>query len=301
MSVAFKKATRQQVKLKLAISGPSGSGKTWGALELAKGLGGRVAVIDTENGSASLYADRWNFDSIEMHAPFTVDKFKAAIDAAVSEKYDVLVIDSISHEWVEVLAEKDRLDASGGKDAKNKFANWAKPTAEHERFKAAVIQAPIHIIATMRSKMEYDISSGKPVKLGLAPIQREGMEYEFSVVFDIAMDHEAVASKDRSALFDRRRFKLTESIGKELAAWMNKGDQAPPAEATFGDPGKPSAFELLLSQLETAPTLTDLEALALQCKSRPADELPELRAAFVTRKGDLEAAVELRSAAGATA
>jgi hypothetical protein len=216
----------------------------------------------------------------------------------------VLVIDSISHEWVEVLAEKDRLDASGGKDAKNKFANWAKPTAEHERFKAAVIQAPIHIIATMRSKMEYDISSGKPVKLGLAPIQREGMEYEFSVVFDLSMDHEAGASKDRSALFDRRRFKLTESIGKELAAWMNKGDQAPPpAEATFGDPGKPSAFEFLLSQLETAPTLTDLEALALQCKSRPDDELPELRAAFVQRKGELETAAALRTAVatGATA
>lgn len=232
MGIEFKKAVRTQVKLKLAISGPSGSGKTWGALALAKGLGGRVAVIDTENESAALYADRFEFDHLCMHPPFTVDKFKAAIDAAVAAKYDVLIIDSTSHEWAAeggILDQKTQIDLRGTKDSKNQFANWAKPSAEHEKFKAALVQSPIHLIATMRSKMEYDISDGKPKKLGLAPVQREGFEYEFSVVFDVAMDHEAIASKDRTRLFDQRHFKLTEQIGKDLRGWLSQG--APAAAA----------------------------------------------------------------------
>jgi hypothetical protein len=223
---AFKPATRQAVKLKLGLMGPSGSGKTYSADRLAAGLcpGGKIAFLDTENGSASLYADRFAFDVLDMHAPFTVQKFLAAIDDAVKAGYDCLIIDSISAEWQELLAEKELLDARGG----NSFTNWGSITKKHEDFKKAFVQAPIHIIACMRSKQEYVLQTndkGKqaPVKVGMGAVQREGFEYECSVVFDIDMSHHAKASKDRSSLFGDDIFQITEDTGKILRDWLQKG------------------------------------------------------------------------------
>jgi hypothetical protein len=241
MTVAFKKATRQQVKLKLAITGPSGSGKTWGALELARGLGKKVAVIDTENGSASLYADRFSFDVIEMHAPYLTQKYSEALAAAVAGGYEVVVIDSITHEWAAeggILDQKTQKDLRGG----NSFTNWAGPSAEHEKWKAQLLAAPVHVIATIRSKSEYILETndkGKqaPRKVGMAPIQRDGIEYEFSVVFDLALSHEAVASKDRTALFDGKHFRLSPEIGQELHKWMMSGEAPKPQAAP--PPAKP--------------------------------------------------------------
>lgn len=223
---AFKPATRQAVKLKLGLMGPSGSGKTYSADRLAAGLcpGGKIAFLDTENGSASLYADRFTFDVLDMHAPFTVQKFLAAMDDAVKAGYDCLIIDSISAEWQELLAEKELLDARGG----NSFTNWGSITKKHEDFKKAFVQAPIHIIACMRSKQEYVLQTndkGKqaPVKVGMGAVQREGFEYECSVVFDIDMSHHAKASKDRSSLFGDDIFQITEDTGKTLLDWLQKG------------------------------------------------------------------------------
>lgn len=231
----FQKAERRRVKPKIAISGPSGSGKTFGALTLATALGKKIAVIDTENDSASTYADRFEFDTVCLRPAYTVDKFIQAVTAAVRGGYDVVVIDSISHEWVGdggLLSKKEELDAIKGT---NQFANWAPISKDHERFKSLILNSDIAIIATMRSKQDYVLSQndkGKqvPEKVGLAPVQREGMEYEFMTVFDVDMNHVASVSKDRTSLFDGKRFKITSETGKELADWLASAKA--PAEPT---------------------------------------------------------------------
>nr|CAA9237133.1 Phage protein (ACLAME 621) [uncultured Armatimonadetes bacterium] len=234
--MAFQRATRRRAFLKLGITGPSGSGKTFSGLQLAFGLAGttgRVAVLDTENGSASLYAHLGEYDVMEIQAPFTVARYQEAIHEAARVGYDVLLIDSISHEWAGdggLLTMKEGLDARGG----NTFANWAKVTPLHEQFKSALLQAPLHVIVTMRSKQDYVMQEdGKgrcaPVKVGLSPIQRDGFEYELSVVFDVAMSHEAVVSKDRTGLFDGFVGRLTREHGRRIREWL---ETAPESSAT---------------------------------------------------------------------
>lgn len=229
MSIEFKKAVKVGSKLKVAITGPSGAGKTFGALGLAQGLGRKIAFVDTECGSASLYADKFEFDVIDMNPPYITQKYIDAINAAVEAKYDVLVIDSISHMWAAeggILDRKTARDVAGG----NSYTNWAMFTKEHETFKALLIKAPIHIICTMRSKQDYVMeltSSGKsaPKKVGLAPIQREGMEYEFTIVFDVGIDHNSSVSKDRTGLYDGQYFKLNKAVGQQLKEWLGNGKE----------------------------------------------------------------------------
>lgn len=232
---AFKKAERKQAKLKLAITGPSGSGKTYSALRLATGLGGKIAVIDTENGSASLYSDRFDFDVLTLDAPYENQKYLTAIADAVKAGYDILIIDSLSHQWAGeggLLNKKEQLDARSGS---NSYANWAKMTPEHEKLKSAILHSDIHVIGTMRSKQDYVLETndkGKqaPKKVGLAPVQRDGMEYEFTTCFDVAMNHEAVASKDRTSLFVDKIFQITEETGKTLKTWLLQGKETPKVE-----------------------------------------------------------------------
>jgi len=232
--LSFSKAQRKQVKLKLAITGPSGSGKTYSALLLASGLGKKIALIDTENDSASLYSDKFDFDALNLTPPYTVNRYKEGIENAELAGYDVLIIDQISHAWSGeggLLAEKEALDARGG----NSYANWAKLTPKHEAFKSHILRAGLHVICTMRSKQDYVLeinNKGKqaPIKVGLAPIQRDGMEYEFTTVFDIAMDHNAQASKDRTGLFDGETFKIKKGTGEKLLKWLKGGVKIVPKE-----------------------------------------------------------------------
>ncbi len=232
--MTFKKAERKQVRPKFAMTGPSGSGKTFSGLLLAAGMGKKIAVIDTENGSASLYADMdkgplkgVNFDVLEITPPYTIDKYALAIETAQAAGYDVLVVDSISHAWAGeggLLSKKEALDARGG----NSYTNWAGISKEHELFKARILNADIILICTMRSKQDYVLETndkGKqtPKKVGLAPVQREGMEYEFTTVFDLAMDHNAQVSKDRTSLFDGKIFKISKKTGEEIMAWLAGG------------------------------------------------------------------------------
>jgi hypothetical protein len=252
----FKKAERRQVRPKLALTGPSGSGKTFSALLLAAGMGKKIAVIDTENGSASLYADMdkgplkgVKFDVLEIDPPYTIDKYARAIEAAQSEGYDVLVADSLSHAWAGeggLLSKKEALDQRGG----NSYTNWAGITKEHELFKARILTADIILICTMRSKQDYvleinDKGKQAPKKVGMAPIQRDGLEYEFTTVFDLAMDHNAAVSKDRTAMFDGQIFKITKKTGEQIIAWLNGAkpieqvkDAARPASAPAAQPAK---------------------------------------------------------------
>lgn len=233
----FKKAIKKQVKLKIAMTGPSGSGKTKSALRLATGFGGRIALIDSENDSASLYADEFNFDSVSISAPYTTEKYIDAIKAAVKAGYDWVIVDSATHAWAGeggLLDQKEQIDARG---KGNSYTNWATITKKHEAFKAEIQNSPIHLIATMRSKQDYVVTEnakGKqaPQKVGLAPIQREGMEYEFTVVYDVAMNHEAEASKDRTGLYSGKLFKITEETGVELRNWLASGEQVKGNEPT---------------------------------------------------------------------
>src|SRR5690242_6823008 len=157
-----------------------------GALALAHGIvgGAPIALADSENGSASLYADRFAFDTVNLPdaEPKTVI---AIIDAAVQAGYSALVIDSLSHAWLKVLAEKEEYDRTHPKT--NPWTNWRIFGARWEELMAHVLKAPIHIIATMRSKQAYEqVQAGdkkQVVKLGLAPQVREGAEYEFGLVF----------------------------------------------------------------------------------------------------------------------
>jgi hypothetical protein len=230
----FKKAERRQTALKIAITGPSGAGKTFSALLIAAGIGKKIAVVDAENGSASLYAgmDKGplvgiEFDTLPIEPPYTVSKYVEAINLAEKEGYDVLLIDGISPAWAGeggLLSKKEALDQRGG----NSYTNWASITKEQEQFKARLLTADIHLICTMRSKQDYVLelnAKGKsaPKKVGMAPIQRDGMEYEFTTVLDLAMDHNAIASKDRTNLFDGQVFKPTQLTGKKIMDWLKSG------------------------------------------------------------------------------
>jgi hypothetical protein len=241
--MVFKKAERKKAKLKLAIAGPSGSGKTMSALRLAQGIGGKIAVIDTENGSASLYADRFEFDTLPLYPPYTTEKYLAAMDAAVRAGYELVIIDSISHQWAGeggVLNRKEQMDARGG----NSYTNWGKLTPEQEKFKSAILHYPAHLIVTMRSKQDYilvenDKGKQAPRKVGMAPVQREGMEYEFTTVFDVAMNHEAAVSKDRTSIFNDQHFMVTEKTGEALKAWLNSGADVTPVQQAPAAPVAP--------------------------------------------------------------
>jgi len=228
--MAFIKATRNKAKLKLAISGPSGSGKTFSALRLAHGLTSKVAYIDTENSSASLYSDRFSFDVLDIAPPFTHDKFITAINDAVAGGYECVVIDSASHFWEGILEYKNKLDARGG----NSYTNWNEAGAKFKTILDAVLQSPLHVICCLRSKMDHvqeKDDRGKTTirKVGLAPIMRDGIEYEFTTVFDVDMAHNAKTSKDRTGLFGDTIFQVSEDTGKTLLAWMESG--AAPAVA----------------------------------------------------------------------
>ena len=233
----FRKAERRKAKLRLAITGPAGSGKTYGALMIAQGLlqnGGKIAMIDTENGSGDLYADICDYDVNTLSAPYTIQKYLEAIHEAEKLNYDVLIIDSLSHAWA---GEGGLLDQHGrisdNSKSGNSYTAWRKITPVHNRLIETMLASNCHIIATMRSKTDYAMiqnDKGKTEirKIGLAPVQRDGMDYEFTVVFDLSMEHTVTVSKDRTSLFDRQMFVINKETGKILYDWLNTGADFPP-------------------------------------------------------------------------
>lgn len=294
--MAFKRAERKQVKLKLALTGPSGSGKTYSALLIASGLGKKIAVLDTENDSAQLYAGSLGipeFDSQTIQAPFLTSKYSAIIKDAVKEKYDVLIIDSISHQWSGEGGIMDRIDKEKlAKPGANSYTMWAKFTPEHEQFKQAIIQAPIHIIATIRSKQDYsldkdDRGKSQVTKLGMAPVQRESLEYEFTTVLDLSMKHYATASKDRSSLFDDLSFKPSAETGQIFLNWLNQGNEyVPPEERSAGEPNSYNKFNSV--------TLTQAQAERFYIIVNKAGWTKEDAKKFILKKFGIESALEMK-------
>jgi len=236
----FTKATKKRAKARVALDGPSGAGKTYTALIVAIALanGGKIAVIDTERESASLYAgelipgttQRMEFDALALHN-FNPANYVQAIEAAEAGGYAVIVIDSLSHAWEGEGGALEMVDNIAAKSqSKNSYFAWRDVTPVHRKLVDAMLQSPCHIVATMRSKTEYIIetsSNGKqvPRKIGMAPIQRAGMEYEFTVLGDMNLDHQIVISKSRcSALADKVEMKPGLKFWSTLTDWLNSGD-----------------------------------------------------------------------------
>ena len=238
---------------KAALFGPSGSGKTYTALRIASGLGGRIAVIDTERGSASKYSDRFSFDVLDL-AQKDIDTYVAAISAAATAGYGVLIIDSLSHAWQELLDQVDKLASTKFKG--NSWSAWSEGTPKQRKLVDAILNYPGHVMATMRSKTEWaqeDDGRGKkkPVRVGLAPEQGKGIEYEFDLLLEISVDHVGHVLKDRSGKFqDKIVEKPGEDFGRELAAWLSDGATAPAPTA----PATPPPAQTTLPVLDaTAP------------------------------------------------
>lgn len=219
----IKRASRSEVFLKLGVTGPSGSGKSYSALLLAKGLMGgtleNTVVIDTENGSANLYSDLGEYSVLPFDPPYDPKRYANAINLAVSEGFKCIIIDSISHEWEGAGGCLDIHAKLGGK-----FSDWALVTPMHKAFIDSIMQAKAHVIVTMRKKQEHAMveKNGKKTveKMGLKEVQRDGFEYELTTNFDINMDHLAVASKDRTGMFDTIiPFMIEEKTGVKLKNW----------------------------------------------------------------------------------
>lgn len=239
MAFEIRKASRKKAKLKLAMSGPSGSGKTYSALLIAYGLVGdwsKICVIDTENNSADLYANLGNFDVLPFAPPFSTDRYIQAIKEAEKGGYELVIIDSTSHEWQGeggILESVDKVTA--GANSKNSFSNgWKVMTPKHNEFMSAMLQSKCHVIATMRSKQDYQIveENGKKEvkKIGLNPIQRDGVEFDFTLHFDMS-NKLANTLKDRTQLFSNGvPFVPTVQTGKDLHAWCEAGEDADPME-----------------------------------------------------------------------
>ena len=238
----FQKATKARSKLRCALFGPAGSGKTMSALRIATGMGGRIALIDTERGSASLYADRYNFDVLDLEDR-SIDSYVAAFALAAGGGYDILIIDSLSHAWQELLAQVNRL-ANSSRFKGNTWAAWSEGTPKQRALVDALLSYPGHIIATIRTKTQWDVQkdeqSGKvsPVRIGLVPEQGKGIEYEFALLMQIDTDHAVTVIKDRTGRYQGKSIDLPdEDLGRELVAWLAEGVEPKP-EAPYA-PGIP--------------------------------------------------------------
>ena len=223
----LKKAQRKKVKLRLNISAPSGAGKTYSSLLMAKGLCGdwsKIAVIDTENGSSSLYSDLGEFSVIDLVAPYTPEKYTQALKICEDAGMEVVIIDSTTHEWGCLIEENELLAQS--KFRGNTWSAWSQTTPRHDRFIQSILQSNVHVITCTRSKMETIMTDDKKVKkVGMKDVQREGWEYELTISLNIDRDtHRAIASKDRTNLFENvNPFIITEETGKQIANWCDSG------------------------------------------------------------------------------
>lgn len=258
----FTKAERKKAKLKLNLNGPSGSGKTYSALTLASGLGKKIAVIDTENESASLYANEFGFDTLPLRPPYTPERYAGAINAAYHMGYDVLIIDSVTHEWtgtggcLEINDETAKTKFKG-----NTWSAWSVTTPRHRKFIDALLQTDMHIITTTRAKTETVQGEGKKIlKLGMKAEQRDGFEYELTIALDVVHDnHFVLPSKDRTKLFDQNGEIITAETGQRILAWLNDGRSQEEAMQ--------AAFDEALQRIDSTSDVAELGIIYSQFKN----------------------------------
>jgi hypothetical protein len=240
----FRKATKAQARLRAAVLGVSGGGKTFSVLRIARGLAGptgTIAFIDTERGSASKYSDRFDFDVQDL-TDYSIDGYIEAIKSA--HGYDVLIIDSLSHGWQSLLEEVEKL--AKAKYRGNTWSAWSEGTPRQKKLVNAILDFPGHVLATIRSKTEWTtVEDGRgkkvPQRIGMAPEQGKGIEYEFDLLLEISTEHIANVIKDRTGRFqDKLIDKPDEDFGSQLALWLADGEPAavspPPPAAPPLDP-----------------------------------------------------------------
>lgn len=299
--MAFQRATKSQSKLRLALCGLAGSGKTYSALAIASGIAdemrrlghgqGRIALIDTEHESASLYADRFEFDTapLDNHSPRA---YVDMIREAESGGYDIVIVDSLSHAWAGkngALEQKDNAAARGG----NSWTAWRDITPMHNSLVDAMLASKCHLIATMRQKMEYiqttEGGKTKIEKVGLAAIQREGMEYEFTCVGDLGLDHVLRIGKTRldGVLSTGEAFERPgELFAKKVYGWLTSGSA--PAPRPVETPAAPAApTQQILDSLHAiglAGSLEELDRLIPSLKTLTGSALVEGRRRYNERK-----------------
>jgi hypothetical protein len=223
----LRKAARQKAKIRLGLSAVSGGGKTYSSLLIASGLTtwDKIALIDTENGSGDLYSDLGEYNVLTLTAPFTPERYIDAIRDCENAGMDVIIIDSITHEW----------DGKGGileihsSMTGNSFTNWSSITPRHQAFIDAILQSKCHVITTVRRKQDYEMSkdgNGKVQvqKAGLKEVTREGFEYELTANLELDTKHNATASKDRTGLFaDKPSFVPSKETGEMIRLWCENG------------------------------------------------------------------------------
>jgi hypothetical protein len=274
----LKKATRKQVKLRLNISAPSGAGKTMSALLMAKGIcqdWTKVAVIDTENGSASLYSHLGDFNVIDLAPPFTPEKYIEALQTCISAGMEVVIIDSTTHEWACLIEENELLAQS--KFRGNTWSAWSQTTPRHDRFINSILHSPVHVITCTRSKMETIMGDDKKVKkVGMKDVQREGWEYELTVSLNIDRDtHFANPSKDRTNLFEGKNpFLITEETGRQIAEWCNSGE---------------SEIKVAINEMELVATIDELKIIWSKYKNLQTNK------EFVAMKDKRKKAIEVEN------
>ena len=217
-------AQRKRAKIKMGLQGPSGSGKTYSALLIATGLPSgwdRVAVIDTENHSAELYSHLGDYKVLNLSAPYAPERYISAIEICEQAGMEVIILDSVTHEWENLI---DTHASMSG----NSFTNWSKITPRHNAFIQRILQSTCHIICTVRTKQDYTLveRNGRmiPEKVGLKSVQRDGLEYEFTLTFDLDIKNNATASKDRTGLFyGKPEQRLSTETGKLIKDWCEGG------------------------------------------------------------------------------
>lgn len=266
----LKKATRKTVKLRLGLSGASGFGKTYSGLLLAFGMTNdwsKIAVIDTENGSAELYSNLGEYNVITLTAPFTPERYIEAIKACENAGIEVIIIDSITHEWDGKGGCLEIYDKLGGR-----YQDWAKITPRHQAFIDAILQSKCHIITTVRRKQDYDLvknESGKleVKKVGMKEVTREGFEYELTINFEFTNDkHLVKASKDRTGLFmDKPEFVITTETGNLLKDWCNTGEEPKPE---IKEPSlQEKALQTAIDKIKSQKTLEAVQKVWVEFKA----------------------------------
>jgi len=268
----FKRATKAQAKLRLGLVGPAGSGKTMTAIRIAAGMGGKTAVIDTERGSASLYAGERGlaFDVLELET-YEAERFVEAIKQAEEGGYSVLIIDSLSHAWAGKGGILEFVDKAAKRNGGGSFSGWRDATPRHNELVDAILGAKLHIICTLRSKVEHVIETvnGRTVvrKVGLQPVQRDGLEYEFTVVGDVTQDHELIITKTRAAwLKDQIIREAGEDLGRSLLEWLNGGEAPAPAAPKVVE-AAPDASAIIAAAEKKISASTGEKAIAA-CRRR---------------------------------
>jgi AAA domain len=242
-NMRFRKAVKHGAKLRFAVCGPSGSGKTYTLLTLATELGGPIAILDTEHGSASKYADIFEFDVLELDS-YDPLRLIELIDDAVEHRYRVLCIDSLSHFWIGKDGELEKVDRAARRmQTPNSFAAWKQVTPIHNALIDKIISAPLHIMVSMRSKTEWildrDDRTGKtvPRKVGLAPVMRDGIEYEFDVCGEMDQENTLQVTKSRCPKLSGGVFpKPGREVADVLKEWLGSDavsdqERQPPRDA----------------------------------------------------------------------